>query len=834
MTVSSQVSSVSYLGDGVTTLLPVPFYFLEQEHLLVIRANLDGSTQTLILGSDYSVSGAGNQAGGSVTMFIAPESGIKILIERSVPATQETDYVANDPFPAESHERALDKLTMLVQQSSSNLRGAIRVAVTDPEPDRLPPAASRANLLMGFDSAGNPIPVSPVDGSVADFALDLANATDANKGAKMVGYIGRTVREKLLERIDVTDHWQLGDASWSDAIDRCIAIAESASSTTTFPYTVPRIWFPRSFDPDGTYGILRPIHSSVPLQFDGDNARIVALPGFVGKTIPLAAGGTEVNKSMMIFLNGSKGTTAGQLRWRAKVSKGIILDCQDTAFNGIYIERMPYSNIDCEIQFAAADGVQVGPWCWGLGSDEAVIENSTAFGMHFLKDSACNGMSIRNPRIWGEFKTSQGGLLFDQDAEANGVSITGGFIEKVAYGVLIGSGNGPININGVDFEQCTFACVRAAAGVFTGQKIGPIDVENCFLHTTAVGSSKIYADHATVNVTGCRLYPGTIDFETDAFSRGIINAKENRYMAAGTVGLGPNVSLSYAQNDGSTKEDRNYLPQKTVAFTPTYAMKNYAYRDAPTLQSSGFSFAQNYQGGATGRYLGFSEWFTAEYRHVSAPGVLHQRIGLRLANDTGQNAVQPLTDGGTSCGSAAARWTEVWAFNATIQTSDGTAKQQIRDVDEAEKRVAIKLKGMVKAYKMNAAVEAKGDKARTHFGWIAQEVEAVFREEGLDPWEYSLLCYDEWPDVWRDVPEVREPVLTEDWTPAFSVRDRSRPILGADGKQILNPPGQPTFDEEGQLITRVVKDAARELVYAGGSSYGIRYEQLIAFIFTAE
>lgn len=125
MTVSSQVSSVSYLGDGVTTLLPVPYYFLEQDHLLLTQVNLDASTQVLLLGSDYSVSGAGNQSGGSVTMFSAPAVGVKILISRSVPATQETDYVANDPFPAESHEMALDKLTMLVQQANLALGRAL-------------------------------------------------------------------------------------------------------------------------------------------------------------------------------------------------------------------------------------------------------------------------------------------------------------------------------------------------------------------------------------------------------------------------------------------------------------------------------------------------------------------------------------------------------------------------------------------------------------------------------------------------------------------------------------------------------------------------------------
>lgn len=129
MTVSSQTSSVSYLGDGSTTLLPVPYYFLEQTDLVVTRVNADTSTTTLILGSDFSVSGAGVQAGGAVTMFVAPVVGVQILITRVVPVTQETDYVENDPFPAESHERALDKLTMIAQQGSARLDRALLMPI---------------------------------------------------------------------------------------------------------------------------------------------------------------------------------------------------------------------------------------------------------------------------------------------------------------------------------------------------------------------------------------------------------------------------------------------------------------------------------------------------------------------------------------------------------------------------------------------------------------------------------------------------------------------------------------------------------------------------------
>ena len=49
-------------------------------------------------------------------------------------------------------------------------------------------------------------------------------------------------------------------------------------------------------------------------------------------------------------------------------------------------------------------------------------------------------------------------------------------------------------------------------------------------------------------------------------------------------------------------------------------------------------------------------------------------------------------------------------------------------------------------YKFNDAVQMKGNDARWHFGVIAQEVKAAFESEGLDAFEYGVLCYDEWDE----------------------------------------------------------------------------------------
>lgn len=116
MTVQTTVKRHDAYGNGTTVVFPVPFYFLDSAHLTVLSTAPGAEPVTLVLGSDYTVAGAGGASGGYITTTVAPVSGVKISILRNVPLTQLTHYVENDPFPAASHERALDLLTMEVQQ----------------------------------------------------------------------------------------------------------------------------------------------------------------------------------------------------------------------------------------------------------------------------------------------------------------------------------------------------------------------------------------------------------------------------------------------------------------------------------------------------------------------------------------------------------------------------------------------------------------------------------------------------------------------------------------------------------------------------------------------
>ena len=116
--VQSETSSEIYNGNNSTTVpYPIPFYFFHDEDLVVSSIDSLGTKTVLQLNTDYIVTGAGNQNGGSLKTTFALPLNWKLLIERVVEPTQLTSYQEGDAFPALSHERALDKLTMLVQQA---------------------------------------------------------------------------------------------------------------------------------------------------------------------------------------------------------------------------------------------------------------------------------------------------------------------------------------------------------------------------------------------------------------------------------------------------------------------------------------------------------------------------------------------------------------------------------------------------------------------------------------------------------------------------------------------------------------------------------------------
>ena len=131
-------------------------------------------------------------------------------------------------------------------------------------------------------------------------------------------------------------------------------------------------------------------------------------------------------------------------------------------------------------------------------------------------------------------------------------------------------------------------------------------------------------------------------------------------------------------------------------------------------------------------------------------------IGSPSGNDAylllGSDFVAPATstgtarDGAIDLGASGRRFKDVYATNGTIQTSDRNEKQDIEELSDAEQRVAVACKGLLRKYRWKSAVEEKGDDARIHFGIIAQDLQDAFTAEGLDAGRYGMFINTTWTD----------------------------------------------------------------------------------------
>jgi hypothetical protein len=103
-------------------------------------------------------------------------------------------------------------------------------------------------------------------------------------------------------------------------------------------------------------------------------------------------------------------------------------------------------------------------------------------------------------------------------------------------------------------------------------------------------------------------------------------------------------------------------------------------------------------------------------------------------------------DNAIDLGNSGNRFDDIYATNATIQTSDRNEKQDIAELSDAEQRVAVAAKGLLRKFRWRDAVAEKGDDARTHFGIIAQDLQAAFAAEGLDAGDYAMFISSTWTD----------------------------------------------------------------------------------------
>jgi hypothetical protein len=159
MSVPTDTAKVQYTLSSGAQALPVTFYFLENDHIKAL-VDRDGVPTQLTENTDYILTGAGDEDGGTLTTIAGTALDLvatdQVTIIRRIARTQEVNYVYNDSFPAETHERALDKLTMIAQQDAEERTRCLKYPETEPPgfTETMPSAEDRAGAVLSFGEDG--------------------------------------------------------------------------------------------------------------------------------------------------------------------------------------------------------------------------------------------------------------------------------------------------------------------------------------------------------------------------------------------------------------------------------------------------------------------------------------------------------------------------------------------------------------------------------------------------------------------------------------------------------------------------------------------------------
>jgi hypothetical protein len=844
---------------------------------------------------EYGVSGVGVDTGGNVTLVTGATAGDVLTLYRDMALNRLTSYNNAGDFLAADVNNDFDRLWLALQQNTGNINRALVAPDSDPTniDMTIPDKAARLDKLLKFNvTTGNPEVISAADalltggfnvynftGTGAAVAFTLGQAPGGENNTQV--YIDGVYQQKDTYSVSSTTLTFSTAPPNLSTIEVMVIDAYEIGSTTA-----AQVSFTQSGSTHGSNVQLK-LQESVSVKDFGaigdgstdDTVAIQAAMDSTATTLYFPKGNYILNNQVTLSATSSvfQFTGDGYLSSRIKCNASgvnILLEKANVEFAGLRFNGGVGSNPIAVKTALTTNYADCDTWfrdCW-FNSDihigHQVVGRGSQFINCILKSDTTMEITAPSPYNHSAGPTSQvpeAGMRrykvigCDIDSAGTLVSIPNSTTaDKYIHGLII-SGN---HFNGIDYLIRGQSCIDASIVNNTilttrnGSNIEALIAVKYLRNVTITGNYFAGWNNETIAADGrwnilISATNDPFDF-TDTTSLNetlvenvVISSNVLRNLELGVINSYGNIKrvtlignsfpeIFEFSNTGSLNltSSRNYADVQVINNTlitdvanvtgsPTYQVNygsaggngaelTYANTSDVTLVANGESqFGITAQGLAiTGGHVVVENALTAEKTNsgqfainstnsngaslliqeggVTSSGIGHfaSITGLELSGDatnrhikiqTAGN-VEAGTDNAYTLGTSGRRWTEVFATNGTINTSDERSKEQVRSISDAEHLVAQSLKQSLKAFKFSDAVIKKGDGARIHIGVIAQEVKSIFEANGLDAHDYSLFCYDEWEAEY-----------------------------GKDGNEI-NP---------------------------AGNSFGIRYDELLAFIISS-
>lgn len=407
-----------------------------------------------------------------------------------------------------------------------------------------------------------------------------------------------------------------------------------------------------------------------------------------------------------------------------------------------------------------ADKRDVVSAIYAAGGEFTSVSSFTAFDSSFSSSLSCTPSESRDGESYivqgsksgnrhvREFRISDNRLLSETlyaESELNGKPVQGMAIDKSTIYVIAGDnklardkvflkierGTGKILYKDIQYGAFFEQAKNVGSSVYEPEGMGWLDGDLCIGMITGVASTNRRT--AIMNLTSPSNEAVSASLLGNLLSSVESTGQSGReFLAirAGkdlTEGGGINV---YGSSDPSNRTvvifDNDGSGNSVASFGPRFIEGPASNRfglvsnEEARLESSGGNTIRFLTDGATSMSLlpDAMVWFT-------------------------QTIARPSNDNFMDIGDGFRRIKTIHLVNAPSVTSDINLKQNIRPIEDRILDAWEKVNW--KVFKLRQSVESKGeDKARNHFGVIAQEVVEAFSNEGLDAFDYALIRKVEW------------------------------------------------------------------------------------------